>query len=312
MILYEIDSKFLTEMQSAANRAANTTQRKGGSCSSRGLSRKEAPSSMRLSSFFLAAMLVVLLVGHASGDARVAGNSTHTANTVSTNDGNRKQGVSLRGPDDKEHYSFETLQGQDFRCFESNDELRAAVLQYKGHTHFHERLARTYGWPIGNWCTSKVQDFGSIFQHQRHFNEPLTGWSTASATNMGHFFQDAQQFDQDLSHFDTSQVQNMEFMFEAAVRFTGAGLENWTTHRLTNMAFTFMHALKFNADISKWSVEHVIDMKGVFRDARAFSHDVKVLSQWDFHPDVDTLQMCDWWSENGTSHTTSLLRGAQH
>jgi len=124
---------------------------------------------------------------------------------------------------------------------------------------------------------------------------------------MASMFQNCHKFNQSLAHFDTSNVMDFSNMFESSLRFNGNGLERWNTERTQVMDFMFLHALQFNADITAWDVRNVKSMKGLFRDARSFAHDVRVLSQWKFHDHVDKQQMCDWWSENTVTQTTSLL-----
>ncbi|CAB9501965.1 Mycoplasma protein of unknown function, DUF285 [Seminavis robusta] len=213
------------------------------------------------------------------------------------------QGVSMRGAHDGEHFSFQTAD-PEFKCFESNTELRDAVVRYESYKVFDEALATTYGWPIGNWCVSHITDFSNIFQHKRTFNDPLSGWDTSRATSMRNMFQDAQQFDQPLGHFNTSAVVDMSNMFEAAVRFLGDGLEEWNTQACQSMDFMFMHALNFQQpDIRHWRVDNVVSMKGMFKDARSFSRDqhLQLLSQWSFHPMVDMTQMDAWWLDASSS-----------
>jgi surface protein len=217
----------------------------------------------------------------------------HAIATTST------RGVSLRGADEREHFSFQIPQQDDFKCFQSHAELKVAVHRYESYRVFDEDLAKTYSWPIGNWCVKDVTDFSAIFQHKKQFNEPLSGWDTGKATSMRSMFQDAQQFDQPLGHFNTSNVMDMSNMFEAAIQFLGEGLENWNTQSVTSMDYMFMHSLNFQEDISVWNVINVESMKGLFKDARSFSQQrhLQILADWSFHPHVDMTQMDAWWMD---------------
>lgn len=215
----------------------------------------------------------------------------------------KPQGISLLRGNNRSSFRAATTNDnhqptKEYQCFQSNPELRQAVKQYQNHETYNEELATKYGWPIGNWCVGQVTDFSFVFQHQRYFNEPLTHWDTSRATTMQGMFQDAQHFQQDLSHFNTSHVENFSYTFEAAIRFEGQGLERWNTGAATTMDCMFLHALQFhNGDIRQWQVQNVRSMKGMLKDARAFTQEqhLALLAEWDFYHHVDLQQMSDYW-----------------
>jgi len=78
-------------------------------------------------------------------------------------------------PTRSEHGLRQHKDSDEKRCFTSNAELKAAVQRYKSYHVYDEELARAYGWPMANWCTSQVDDFSGVFQDRRTFNEPLDG-----------------------------------------------------------------------------------------------------------------------------------------
>ena len=110
------------------------------------------------------------------------------------------------------------------QTFESTEELRAAVDRYDGKDKYDAQLARTYGWPIGSWCVSNIQDFSELFYGYANFNEDLyanfnedlDGWDTSKATNMGIMFGGAGSFNGNVTTWDTSSVQTMASMFFGA------------------------------------------------------------------------------------------------
>ena len=55
-------------------------------------------------------------------------------------------------------------------------ELRMAVQEYMANP---SDRAQTYGWPIGTWCVSELDDFSSIFYGLSTFNEDISNWNTA-------------------------------------------------------------------------------------------------------------------------------------
>eukprot|EP00978_Attheya_sp_CCMP212_P046081 scaffold373139_cov35-Attheya_sp.AAC.2 len=60
------------------------------------------------------------------------------------------------------------------KLFQSGYELGIAVAKYaKYNPNDTEDFATTYGWPIGRWNVSNVEDFDSIFEDCESFNESI-------------------------------------------------------------------------------------------------------------------------------------------
>ena len=55
------------------------------------------------------------------------------------------------------------------------------------------------------------------------------------------------------------------------------------------MAGMFVHAERFDGDISKWDISRVTDMEGMFSGAIVFTGDI---SEWDVSSVVNTNRMC--------------------
>ena len=169
----------------------------------------------------------------------------------------------------------------DPKCFETSQELREAVVQYKNKDTFDQSLASKYGWPISTWCVSHIEDFSNLFtvQHHRFFDEPLEDWDMSSATDLSGMFQNCHWFNQPLRQWDTSSVRTMTRMFAAARAFNQP-LDGWTVHRVTDMSYMFLHAFSFNhpESVNLWNIESVRNMEGMFRDARSLDD---TLLTWD-------------------------------
>eukprot|EP00978_Attheya_sp_CCMP212_P015371 scaffold39659_cov52-Attheya_sp.AAC.4 len=137
--------------------------------------------------------------------------------------------------------------------FQSRDKLKEAVDKYtKYNLDDAEEFAETYGWPIGRWDVSNIQDFSFLFYEKSSFNENIGSWDVSSATSMSHMFHGATAFNQDISSWNTSNVQNMNCMF--------------------------YHATHFNRDIVLWDISNVRTMSSMFvRDTTSFDQD---LSFW--------------------------------
>jgi Mycoplasma protein of unknown function, DUF285 len=73
-----------------------------------------------------------------------------------------------------------------YKCFESNLELRSAVINYTTLDGSPTGpMATTYGYPLASWCVDDVTDFSGIFQDLAEFNEyQLANWSVPNAVDM--------------------------------------------------------------------------------------------------------------------------------
>eukprot|EP00978_Attheya_sp_CCMP212_P017146 scaffold45539_cov51-Attheya_sp.AAC.5 len=119
--------------------------------------------------------------------------------------------------------------------FESGDELRSAVRKYTEYNpEDAEDFATTYGWPIGRWNVSNVEDFETVFAWKTSFNESIGSWDMSSATSIQRMFIFAKQFDQDISSWDTSNVTRMDCMFQSSWSFN-QDLSSWETSNVTRM-----------------------------------------------------------------------------
>eukprot|EP00978_Attheya_sp_CCMP212_P011682 scaffold28949_cov51-Attheya_sp.AAC.3 len=81
------------------------------------------------------------------------------------------------------------------KAFESKAELKTAVDKYtQDKLGDADEFTTTYGWPIGRWNVSNVDDFGNIFSRQLSFNEDIGSWDVSNAIQMDSMFSCAQSF----------------------------------------------------------------------------------------------------------------------
>ncbi len=204
-------------------------------------------------------------------------------------------------------------------CFETRDELALAITDYLKNPSPNSSTSQQYGYPIGVWCVSNIQNFnrvfsirGNDFQHlYQEFNEPLNGWDMSSAVYLQGMFDGAKAFNQDISMWNVSRVQDFrecfrnceafnqdlstwdmrsvkvaENMFENAKSFEGTGIGNWTILHLTSMDRMFQGASVFDGDIGRWNVSSVTSMLDTFRDATLFNQNLHL---WRFSPELHRL-----------------------
>jgi surface protein len=104
--------------------------------------------------------------------------------------------------------------------FESSYKLQSAVKKYTQYKPADaEAFATTYGWPIGRWNVSNVENFHGLFFNKVSLNENIGSWDVSNATSMISMFARASSFNQDISFWDTSNVTDMENMFSRASSF---------------------------------------------------------------------------------------------
>ena len=56
--------------------------------------------------------------------------------------------------------------------------------------------AAVYGYPMGVWNVSLLEDFSGVFAGQQNFNEFIGNWDLSAATDMSQMFAGASSFDQ--------------------------------------------------------------------------------------------------------------------
>jgi surface protein len=176
-----------------------------------------------------------------------------------------------------------------FLSLETTEALRGAVDSYLADSSTNTLVARTYGWPIGIWDVSKIQDFSYLFSafdfylgerfntDAATFNEDISRWTMSSAITMNYMFHGAASFDQPLSDWNVSSVSDMTAMFAEATSFDQP-LADWNVSSATSMAFMFLGAASFNQPLGNWNVSSVTFMRSMFEGATSFNQS---LGDWE-------------------------------
>jgi surface protein len=158
------------------------------------------------------------------------------------------------------------------KCFVTSGELRNAVQAYVTNPAADTDVAQRYGWPIGEWCVSYIEDFSWLFTYVS-INVDIANWDVSNAKSMANMFYQARFFDSDLSSWNVSQVTDMNWMFIGAQEFS-SDISSWDVSKVTNMYKMFYTARAFNSDISSWNVSRVTNMRNMFTYAGAFSQNL--------------------------------------
>jgi surface protein len=175
-----------------------------------------------------------------------------------------------------------------FLVFETTEELREAVDLYLVDNSTNTLVARNYGWPIGVWDVSKIQDFSYLFSADESvvlerfnpaaatFNEDISRWEVSSATSMIFMFDGAASFDKPLGDWNVSSVTNMRSMFYKAASFNQS-LADWNVSRVANMPTMFYEASSFDQPLAGWNVSSVKNMRFMFAYSTSFN---QPLADW--------------------------------
>jgi len=116
-----------------------------------------------------------------------------------------------------------------------------------------------------------------MFQHAHQFTGgDLSKWNIGQATTMKEMFHNAVVFNGNVSGWITanSKVTTMSYMFHKCFLFTGVGLSEWNTGKVSNLQGLFDHNFVLNADLSKWDVSEATTMDVMFRLAKVFNSDI--------------------------------------
>jgi Mycoplasma protein of unknown function, DUF285 len=179
-------------------------------------------------------------------------------------------------------------------AFITAKELRDAVDSYMLDDIENSIVAFRYGYPIGVWNVSQIQDFSQLFDANRntnllHFDADLSAWNVSNAVNMYAMFQETVSFkdsNNGLATWDVGKVTDMSSMF-ASSAFAG-NISNWQVSKVVDFSFFTEYVASFTNDISSWNVSASRDMSWMFRAAKAFNSDV---SNWDIGNIQDFLNM---------------------
>jgi surface protein len=177
-------------------------------------------------------------------------------------------------------------------CFDTTIEIREAVDSYLADKRSDSSVASTYGWPIGEWCVSNIEDFSELFSVDRNpaavnFNEDISRWDLSRATTMRLMFSGSYDastsFDQPIGDWDVSSVTDMSYMFYNTVAFNQP-LADWNVSNVTDLRRMFQDAISFNQPLADWNVSIVTDMSNTFYNASSFDQS---LANWNVSTDID-------------------------
>lgn len=179
-----------------------------------------------------------------------------------------------------------------FEQDDRNGELRERVREWCADKVGAEAK---YG-PISGWDVSRITSMRYFFgrslktnetedEWNKDFDEDLSAWNVENVLDMTRMFALAKSFDGNLTGWNITRVNSMEGMFHDALAFTGIGLSGWYVgdggnyyhdgewNTIWDMKKMFYGALAFNADISRWNVDWVYHMYGIFHYASSFDRD---------------------------------------
>jgi surface protein len=193
------------------------------------------------------------------------------------------------------------------QCFETTRELRDAVDEYLEESGPGSRVASIYGFPIGNWCVSKIQDFSFLFSLCDDGHNPRRA-NLAVA-----------DFNEEISRGDVSNAATMKSMFagvyyQSTYTHFNQPLADWNVSSVMDMAEMFQYTDSFNQPLDSWNVSLVTNMRNMSNSASSFNQpigkwDVSNVSQMFFHA-ASFNQPIDNWNISSVTETRGMFEGA--
>ena len=132
----------------------------------------------------------------------------------------------------------------------------------------------------------------------------ISAWNVAKVDNMNHLFYGYIDFNSDITSWDTSQVTDMAFMFAHASKFNQP-LE-WDTSRVTSMRMMFYLATAFNQPLD-WDTSQVTDMAGMFLESYSLNQELDMSNV-----EIDDVDSVEWPQRIGMFRGASVFNQPLH
>ena len=118
---------------------------------------------------------------------------------------------------------------------------------------------------IENWDVSHIHNMRGMFRDCSTFTgKEIENWDVSNVMLTSDMFTNCENFDADLSKWKLNKADSLSSMFMNCESFTGKGLDKWNVSKVTNMSLMFTECSKLNADLSKWDLRNVTEIKGIF------------------------------------------------
>ena len=125
---------------------------------------------------------------------------------------------------------------------------------------------------LSGWQTLQLTSMTAMFNGTL-FDEDISGWDVSKVTNMTELFKGT-RFSHDINQWDTGNVTAMQSLFLGCNNFNPPSLNNWNVSKVTAMPWMFNGCTIFNGDISQWNTSSLINVMGMFINAKAFNQDL--------------------------------------
>lgn len=150
--------------------------------------------------------------------------------------------------------------GVPYPCFQSNDELKAAVRAYHQDNSPTANVSLKYGWPIGSWCVTPVNRFTEVFLANEN--------GIDIAVSGEELFYNMSYFHEDIGGWDMSNALEMEEMLRGMKNLSSSwGIQRWNTSSMTSLKALFMDTVWTEPaiDLGAWDVSRVQTLNQLFR-----------------------------------------------
>jgi hypothetical protein len=190
----------------------------------------------------------------------------------SSNGGNNTDPVNIDGPIAAPGSPPVTQNPTTARPLETAEMLMEAVDLYLDALPATSisKVSSMYGYPIGKWDVSRVDDFSRLFDTRRNpqaamFQDDLSGWDTRRATNMSFMFRGAVLFNGNVTAFDTKSVVSADSMFDGALSFD-QDVSDWNVNKIGTANRMFRDAISFQGNgLDRWDLQSVEKVEEMVR-----------------------------------------------
>lgn len=177
-----------------------------------------------------------------------------------------------------------------FRCFESTEELYAAVDAVLWNAVINCDTVLGNGESSVTTSNKNASQLSSAVAAYQIYGSEMNAWCVGKLTNFSRTFSSARNsaislhFRGDVFLWDVANATDMSYMFEGAAFFDGFQLGTWNTTSVRHMDGMFLEtatAAIWEGDLSTWDVSNVITANSMFQGSQVlFNSTFNDIAQW--------------------------------
>jgi len=198
-----------------------------------------------------------------------------------------------------------------------SDVVAIGILAFVGTNLYTRAGSTSFNGDISKWDVSNVKNMGCMFAGATSFNQDISNWDVSNVETMLHMFSSGRKGEWDNKWKTKKHSSILRENAENNPTSFNQDISKWDVNNVVNMSGMFDGATSFNRDISNWNVNNVVDMSEMFLGATSFNQDI---SNWDVSNVVNMSGMFDGatsfnqdigsWNVSKVSGMVSMFYGA--